>query len=66
MYRYQKAFLHNSGTVVLEKGVIKNAKETEFQEVVLIISADDVQQWHTELKEIDGGDQDATGGESDG
>lgn len=51
MNRMLRAFmLKDSDTVVTQKSLIHNAKDSDFIEVSLIVSMDDIKQWSEEIE----------------
>jgi hypothetical protein len=50
MNRLTRAYLFQGGTVVIDKNLIRNAKDEDFTEVSLILSKDQIKQFHNELE----------------
>ncbi len=51
MNRMMKAYkLNDSDTIVTKKSLIHNAKDTDFTEVSLIISNDEIKEWAEEIE----------------
>lgn len=51
MLKCQKAYLlKNSGLVVTDKSFVKNTQDSDFEEVLIAISEDEIKEW---AKEID-------------
>lgn len=58
MNRMLKAYkLKESDTIVTQKSLIKGTKDTDFTEVRLIISMDEIKEWAEEIEMLGLGDE---------
>lgn len=57
MFKGTKAYLYQDSTVVLNKNDLKNAKEEDFKEVTLLLSADFIKNSYKELEVIEESDE---------
>lgn len=50
MYKAIRAYmLKDSDMVMTQKDYLNNANEDDFVEVILVVSADEIDQWHDEI-----------------
>jgi hypothetical protein len=49
---YQKAYLYQGNTVVLDKGMIAYAKDEDYRIITLLISGDEVREFSDRLRRI--------------
>lgn len=52
MHKMLKAYLFEGGTVVTDKKTIVNSKDKHYEEVTLILSSEEIQQYYEELEEL--------------